>query len=119
MSIENIKEIKRGKIYFANLDPAIGSEIKKTRPVAVVSNDINNRYNLTVTILPITSNVTKIYPFEVFLAGGTGNLPKDSKVKADQIRTIDKRRLIKEIGELSWGDMEKIEYAVKIHLKLQ
>ena len=75
--------IKRGKIYLADLDPSMGAKIKKTRPVVVVSNDINNKYNLTVTILPITSNVTRVYPFEVFLAKGTANLPRDSKVKAD------------------------------------
>lgn len=57
--------IKRGKIYLANLDPTIGGEIKKTRPVLIVSNDINNRYNLVVTVLPITSSIDKIYPFEV------------------------------------------------------
>jgi mRNA interferase MazF len=90
--------IKRGNIYLANLDPSIGNEINKTRPVVVISNDINNQYGNTITVLPITSNTSKIYPFEVFIEKGTANLPKDSKIKADQIRTIDKTRLIKEIG---------------------
>lgn len=91
--------IKRGKIYIANLDPTIGGEIRKTRPVLVVSNDINNKYNLTVSVLPITSNTDKIFPFEVFLPKGTGNLPKDSKIKADQIRTIDKSRFYQKKSE--------------------
>ncbi len=110
--------IKRGKIYLASLDPAIGAEIKKTRPVLVVSNNVNNKYNLTVTVLPITSNVTQIFPFEVLLIQGIANLPKNSKAKADQIRTINKSRLIKEIGELDENKMIDIERAVKIHLAL-
>ena len=110
--------IKIGNIYLANLDPTIGSEINKTRPVAVISNDINNKYSNTITILPITSNTESIYPFEVFLEAGIANLPKDSKVKADQIRTIDKLRLIKEIGSLSANHLKEIEKAVRIHLLL-
>lgn len=110
--------IKRGNIYLANLDPTIGNEISKTRPVVVLSNDINNEHSNTVTVLPVTSNVTKIYPFEVFIKMGTGNLPKDSKIKADQIRTIDKLRLVKEIGSLSDTIMKQIEEAMRIHLLL-
>ena len=59
--------MKRGEIYYANLSPTVGSEIDKRRPVLVVSNDANNRATNTVTILPITSNVTRVYPFEVLL----------------------------------------------------
>jgi mRNA interferase MazF len=110
--------IKRANLYLANLDPTVGSEINKTRPVVVVSNDINNKYSNTVTVLPITSNTASIYPFEVLLTIRTGNLPKESKVKADQIRTIDKARLVKEIGSLSIGIMNEIESALKIHLQL-
>ena len=111
--------IKRGGIYLAALDPVMGHEIAKTRPVLVISNDKNNMFSDTITILPITSkNVKKIYPFEVVLAKGKGNLPKKSKIKADQIRTLDKRRLIKTIGRLSEGDMLSVEKAVNIHLDL-
>ena len=67
----------------------------------------------------ITSkNLRKIYPFEVYLGKGTGNLPKNSKVKADQIRTLDKSRLVRLIGELGITDLEAIEKALKIHLGL-
>ncbi len=111
--------IKRGENYLAALDPTIGREISKTRPVIIVSNDTNNQFSGTVTILPITSkNLRKIYPFELFLAKGTGNLPKNSKVKADQIRTLDKNRIVKFIGELSKEEMENIDKAVLIHLDL-
>jgi len=111
--------IKRGFTYLAALDPVVGREIAKTRPVAVISNDINNEFSGTVTVLPITSkDLRKIYPFEVYLGKGTGNLPKNSKVKADQIRILDKNRLVKFIGELGKKEMEAIERAVRIHLEL-
>ena len=109
--------IKRGVIYLAALDPVVGREISKTRPVVVFSNNKNNEFSGTVTVLPITSkNTGKIYPFEVFLPKCTGNLPKNSKVKADQIRTLDKSRLIKKIGGLEQKVIADIERAMKIHL---
>jgi mRNA interferase MazF len=111
--------IRRGEIYLAALDPVVGKEISKTRPVVIISNDKNNQFSGTVTILPITSqNLEKIYPFEVFLVKGSGNLPKDSKVKADQIRTIDKMRVFSQIGRLRANEIAEIEKAVKIHLEL-
>jgi mRNA interferase MazF len=111
--------IKRGYIYLAALDPVVGNKIAKTRPVAVISNDINNELSGTVTVLPLTSkNLRKIYPFEVYFGRGTGNLPKNSKVKADQIRTLDKGRLVKLIGELGVKEIKAIEKALKIHLEL-
>ena len=111
--------IKRGEAYLAALDPVLGKEISKTRPVVVISNDKNNEFSATVTILPLTSkNLQKIYPFEVFLSKGMGNLPKDSKVKADQIRTLDKNRLISLIGKLEKEQIIQIEKAIKIHLGL-
>lgn len=112
--------IKRGEIYLAALDPVLGKEISKTRPVVIISNDKNNQFSGTVTILPISSQVLeKIYPFEVFLPKGCGDLPKDSKVKADQIRTIDKSRIIRRIGDLEKEKIFDIEKAVKIHLQLE
>jgi mRNA interferase MazF len=111
--------IRRGEIYLAALDPVLGREISKTRPVVVISNDKNNEFAGTVTILPITSkNLQKRYPFEVYLPKGTANLPKNSKVKADQIRTLDKRRIVRFIGTLNEKEIIEIEIAVKIHLDL-
>ncbi len=109
---------KRGEIWLANLDPTVGNEIQKTRPVVVVSNDVNNKHNQVITILPITSNVTNIFFFEVFLPKGVANLPKDSKVKADQIHAIDKSRLAKRIGILPESFLLLIENAIKHHLNL-
>jgi len=111
--------IKRGEIYLAALDPVVGKEISKTRPVVVVSNDKNNEFSGTVTILPVTSkNISRVYPFEVFLPEGSGNLPKDSKVKADQIRTLDKTRLVKQIGKLGQKEIGEIDKAIRVHLWL-
>lgn len=111
--------IKRGEIYFAALDPVLGKEISKTRPVVIVLNNKNNLFSGTVTVLPLSSqNLDKTYPFEVFLPKGSGNLPKNSKLKTDQIRTIDKVRMIKLIGELKKSQLEEIERAIKIHLDL-
>lgn len=111
--------IRRGDIHLAILDPVVGREISKTRPVVVISNDKNNEFAATVTVLPVTSNTERIYPFEVFLPKGVGNLPKDSKVKADQVRTIDKSRLISRLGSLGNEAIEQIEHALKIHLGLR
>jgi len=109
--------IKRGEIWLACLDPVIGKEISKTRPVVIISNDLNNKYSGTVTILPLTSkHLEKIYPFEVLLPMGSGNPPKNSKVKADQIRTLDKQRMIRWLGQLRTDELLKVEEALKIHL---
>ena len=110
--------IKRGEIYLAALDPVVGKEIAKTRPVVVISNNKNNEFSATVTVLPLSSrNLERIYPFEVFLPEGAGNLPKNSKVKADQIRTLDKSRLLTLVGSLEREDIAQIEKAIRIHLE--
>lgn len=111
--------INRGEIFLASLDPVIGHEISKTRPVIIVSNDISNKHSGTVTVIPLTSkHLTKIYPFEVYISSVAGQLEKNSKGKADQIRTIDKARLIKQIGKLTIDQMKNIDQAIKIHLNL-
>ncbi len=107
---------KRGQIWFVSLDPVVGHEMGKERPALVVSNDRNNLFADTVTVLPITSKTEKIYPFEVFLSKEETNLPKDSKVKCNQIRTVDKKRLAKFVGNLSSERLKDIERALLIHL---
>jgi mRNA interferase MazF len=85
--------MRRGEIYYADLTPTVGSEINKRRPVLIVSNDANNRVASTLTVLPITSNVSRVYPFELLLAPKESGLPKPSKAQAQQIRTISKERV--------------------------
>ena len=107
------------KLTIAALDPVIGREIAKTQPVVVVSNNLNNKHGGTITVLPLTSQkLKKVYPFEILLSKGNANLPKESKVKADQIRTLDKRRLIKRFGQLTEEQITLIDEAIKIHLAL-
>jgi mRNA interferase MazF len=109
--------MKRGEIYYANLSPTVGSEIDKRRPVLVVSNDANNRAANTVTILPITSNVTRVYPFEILLNPEDSGLSKPSKVQAQQVRTISKQRITSDaVGSLSEEIMLLVNAALKLHL---
>jgi mRNA interferase MazF len=111
--------IKRGDIYLVVLDPVVGREISKTRPAVVVSNDIGNRYSGTVTIVPVTSkHLEKIYPFEVYLPRQITALKKNSKAKADQIRTLDKARLLKPLGCLNRELIGELDNALRVHLKL-
>jgi mRNA interferase MazF len=111
--------MKRGDIYYANLSPTVGSEMDKRRPVIIVSNDTNNRVATTVTILPITSNVSRVYPFEVLLNSDDSGLPKPSKVQAQQVRTISKQRIEGEpVGTLSEELMQLVDAALKLHLGL-
>jgi mRNA interferase MazF len=111
--------MKRGDIYFAELSPTRGSEIAKRRPVIIVSNDANNRAATTVTVVPVTSNVNKVYPFEVFLPAGDSGLPKDSKAQAQQVRTLAKERLTgASAGKLVKPKLEMLEQALRLHLGL-
>ncbi len=107
---------ERGEIYLVCLDPTIGSEINKTRPALIISNDINNQAAQTVTVIPITSSTKKVYPFETLLSSQESGLPKSSKAKCNQIRTIDKKRLLQSLGKVSKKELKEIEDSLSIHL---
>jgi mRNA interferase MazF len=107
---------KRGEIWFVVLDPIVGSEIGKSRPAFVISNDRANEYSNTISVLPITSNVVDVYPFEVYLPKVEGKLGTDSKIKCNQIRTLDKSRLTRKICQVSSYKMKEVEIAILIHL---
>lgn len=98
--------------------PTIGHEIKKSRPALVITNNINNEYSSVLTVIPLSSNTSKIYPFEVLLPSGNG-LEKDSKIMVNQIRTIDKIRLIKKLSTVSRGILKKVESAIKLHFDME
>jgi mRNA interferase MazF len=111
--------MKRGDIYFAQLDPTMGSEIQKTRPVVIVSNDIANRSSNLVTIVPLTSSVQKVYPFELLLLASETGLTKASKALAQQIRTLDKRRLSgRPQGMVQPVKIKLLDDAIRLHLAL-
>jgi len=109
-----------GDIYEVNLDPIVGAETGKRRPALVVSNDINNEFSQTITVLPITSQpARKLYPFEVLVLKDIAGLTADSRIKANQVRTVDKRRLIKLRGLLPSDYYSQVEKALKIHLNMK
>jgi mRNA interferase MazF len=106
---------QRGHVYWTNLDPTIGSEITKTRPALIISNDIANAFSSRVIIAPITSKTSKIFPFEVAIEINS----KKGKILLDQIRSIDKSRLGKMIAMLSEEVMLEVNEALKISLALE
>lgn len=106
----------RGDIVIANLDPVIGSEQGKTRPVLIIQNDVGNEFSPTTIIAPITSKIyDKKYPFVVSLPEPSC-LQKESSILLNQIRTIDKKRISKNIGSLDLDVIKKIDTAIKISL---
>lgn len=109
---------KRGEVWLVSLEPIVGREIGKTRPGLVISNNRNNEFSGTITILPITSQTERIYPFEASLSRHEANLSKDSKVKCNQIRTVDKERLVKRLGTIPTQKLGEVEQALLIHLDL-
>jgi|SRR3989338_2256465 len=112
-------EVKRRDIWLVNLDPTVGHEIKKPRPAVIIQNDLGNKYSPITIIAPLTSqNLDKVYPIEVFIRKEPLGLDKDSKVLLNQIRAIDKRRLVKRLGQVDNETMIKIDEALKISLDL-
>lgn len=109
-----MKEIKRGDIYYAALDPVVGSEQGGTRPVLILQNDTGNKFSPTIIVAPITSRVKKKLPTHVSIS--ITALPKDSIILLEQIRTVDKQRLSEYIACLSNAQMEKVEQAIDISL---
>ena len=112
-------EYKRGSVWLADLDPVIGSEEGKTRPVLVVQNDVANQYSPVVIVAAITTSIgPKEYPTEVLVNAPEGGLRRDSVILLNQIRTIDKRRLIERWGDLGEETMKRVDRALEISLGL-
>jgi len=110
--------IKRGDIFLVNFDPTVGAETKKTRPALIVSNDINNANSPIISISPITSNVIKVYSFEVEIPSGVGGLRARSKVMINQTRAVDKIRLIRKLGHIPEPILMEVDQALKLHYDL-
>ena len=110
---------RRGEIFLTALDPALGHEITKTRPALVIQNDITNRYGMTTIVAAITSKVSvPPYPNEVVVQPATTGLEVVSTVRLDQIRTVDRRRLLKRLGRADEGIMRSVDEAISISLGL-
>jgi mRNA interferase MazF len=106
--------MKRGEVWWVNFDPAVGGEIRKQRPAVIVSNDAANKHLNRVQVIPLTSQITKLYPSEALVT-----FPgKQGKAKADQLTTVSKLRLVDYGWELSSAEMRQVEQAIKIQLGL-
>ncbi len=106
--------MKRGEVWWINFDPSIGGEIRKQRPAVIVSNDASNYYINRVQVVPITSNVDKLFPSEAYVTFRG----KKSKAMADQLTTVSKKRLIYSVGTISFTEMEAIGKAIATQLDL-
>lgn len=112
-------EIKRGDIFLTNLEPVKGSEQGGIRPCLVVQNDKGNKYSPLTIIAPLTSKeFTKEFPTNVFLSKKDSKLDKDSTILLNQIKTIDKSRIVKKISSLDFFLMNRVDMAIKISLAL-
>ena len=109
---------KRGSVYLVNLDPTIGSEIKKTRPAVIIQNDVGNQYSPTTIIAPITSGEEAMYPIEVEVKKPEGGLKNNSIILLNQVRTVDKQRLVKRLGVLRPETLQKVDRAIALSMGL-
>ncbi|TDE10359.1 type II toxin-antitoxin system PemK/MazF family toxin [Jiangella asiatica] len=115
--------MRRGDVYWVNLEPVTGSEANKTRPAVIVSNDALNRTTErlrqgVVTVAPLTSNIRRVRSFQVLVPAGAAGLPRDSKVQADQVRTISAHRLGERVGTLPPALLAEVDAALRLHLNL-
>jgi len=100
----------RGDVFWVNLDPAIGTEVKKTRPAVILSNDAQNRVGQRVLAAPVTSNVSRVYSFEALITIEG----KPAKAMLDQVRSLDQSRLGRYIGTVSEDEMRAMEKALRV-----
>jgi mRNA interferase MazF len=115
--------MRRGEIRLVDLDPVRGAESNKRRPAVIVSND---RANATadrlsrgvVTVVPVTSNVGRIYPFQTLLHAVDSGLKQDSKAQAEQIRSIAVERIGPTLGQIPAATMQELDNAIRLHLQL-
>jgi mRNA interferase MazF len=115
--------MRRGEIVTVNLDPAHGSEASKRRPAVVVSNDAANATATrlgrgVITVVPVTSNIARIYPFQVLLPAGQTGLSRDSKAQAEQVRSVAVERVGTRVGQLPAVLITKLDQALRVHLSL-
>ncbi len=112
-------KIRRGQIVLVNLEPVVGSEQGKVRPAVVVQNDIGNEYSPVTIVAPITSKVfSREFPTNVRINGTESGIGRDSTILCNQIRTIDKTRIVKTLSKLDGITMHKLNCALRISLAL-
>jgi mRNA interferase MazF len=115
--------MRRGEIWQVDLDPVRGSEADKHRPAIVVSNDAANSTaeqlgRGVITVVPVTSNLRRVYPFQVLLPADETGLRADSKALAEQVRSVDSQRLTKHVATVPLHLMTALDNALRLHLAL-
>lgn len=115
--------MRRGEIRWVDLDPVRGSESSKRRPAVIVSNDGANMAASRldrgmITVVPLTSNTERVYPFQVLLGPASTGLPRDSKAQAEQVRSVAVERIGERVGSLPGGDLSALDDALRLHLAL-
>ncbi len=115
--------MRRGEIRYVDLDPTVGSEADKVRPAVIVSNDGANAAATrsgrgVLTVVPVTANTTKLYPFQVLLPAGACGLASDSKAQAEQLRSVAVTRIGGVIGEVPEAQLRDLDRALRLHLAL-
>ena len=113
------RKIKRGEIYYADLDPVVGSEQGGERPVLVIQNNVGNKHSPTVIVLAITNQYHKKHQLPTHVPVEGNGLPVSSIVLAEQVRTVDKARLVRYIGRASNLSMEAVDHALKISMGVE
>jgi mRNA interferase MazF len=110
---------KKGEIHLVTFDPTTGHEVKKKRPALIISNDIHNQYSPLVTVTPLSSNIDRVYPFEVYISKEVASLKNNSKIMIIQLRSIDKKRLLNRIGAIEDKEiLSQIDGVIREHFGL-
>lgn len=110
---------KRGEIYLVSFDPTVGAEIQKTRPALVLQNNVSNEYSPITIVAAISSKFNEtLYPTEVLIQPPEGGMTVNSVLLLNQIRSIDKQRLVRKLGELTFASMERVNESIQVSLGL-